>query len=172
MTESTLFMKNLFLFVMVMVLGLVSTGCAQHKAELKQLFSLKVDKGNSPYVRTPPAPPMPTEASPSVTQVFVLAPNEGIPWSRVAPKPANRSGESVTYKGDVEMVQYYSVRGDQWVSEYLEVRKGRWVKVVVVTTTLTWSYGEWRARVVPIPPQMYYPSPVPPKGQHHDGRRH
>lgn len=163
--------KSLLVLVMAVLLGLASTGCAQHQAELKQLFSLKVDKGNSPYVRTPPVPPMPTEANPSVTQVFVLAPNEGIPWSRVAPKPANRSGESITYKGDVEMVRYYYVRGDQRVSEYLEVRKGRWVKVVMVTTTLTWSYGEWRARVLPISPQMYYPSvPTPRVGDGKFGR--
>mgnify|MGYP007132430170 FL=1 len=163
--------------MIVVILGLASPGCAQHQSELKsnlgKLFSLKADKGDSPYVRTPPAPPMPTETNSSaVTQVFVLMPNEAIPWSRVAPKPANRSGETVSHRGDAEMVRYYDVRGDQWVSEYLEVRKGRWVKVVVVTTTLTWSYGEWRARVVLIPPQMYYPSPVPPKGQHGGDRRH
>jgi hypothetical protein len=164
-------MKNLFLAVLVSVLGLVNTGCAQHQAELKRLLSLKPSGGGSPYVRTPPTPPMPTEANPSVTQTFVLMPNEAIPWSRVAPKPANRSGESVTYKGDVQMVRYYYVLGDQWVSEYTEVRKGRWVKVVTVTTTLTWSYGEWRARVIPTPPQMYYPyTPTPKVGSGKFGR--
>ncbi len=137
------------------------------ETSLKKLFSLKKAEGESPYVRTPPAPPMPTETNPSSVQVFVLMPNEAIPWSRVAPKPADRTGETVLYKDGLEMVRYYYVRGDQWVAEYSEVRKGRWVKVVTVTTTLSWSYGAWTNKVVVSPPVM-----VPDRGTKSSRGRH
>ena len=157
-------MKNLFLLVVVGLIGLTGNGCASGADSPKSKSRTSVVKASDIYVRTPPMPSAPTPENPDVYQTFVLPPHESVPECRLAPLPRNRSYEQTWYEGGTQRSRWCQVVGGRNFSEVTEVRSGRWVTITTVHTYVTASYGEWKSVIVPTPPAMYYEYPSPPKG--------